>query len=313
MLSSSLDFIRARTLRWTLRLPFTRELFVRRELRTPFWFLISLGINLFLVFRFPQIPFYWGPLLLGVPHLLASFRYGVRSKDGFPLYLFCSLLMAVSLWAGGAQWMVLFPMILLLVGMNREGRGLRTLPAMAIVIVLAGGFFIDGYRTALILAILHNFVAFAFWFRETRSRPERLGVFLALFGTIVAALLIPVSTGSGEIGDIAFLLTGLSPEPEVVRFTRIFLLTQSLHYFIWLKALPDQVAPSKVPRSFRGGVRDDRLWFGRSVHAVVLLVAGGLLALAFHSGLEPARRFYVQLAAFHGFAEFVFLSLRVRT
>lgn len=303
-----LDSWRGGILRRTLRLGLARRIFVDRALRTPLWFSVSLGLNVLLVWQFPEFSFYAVPLILGVPHLLASFRYGWGESRAWSLYAGITLVFGCVLAMGAPAAWALVAIAVTLLGMLRRGMKLRWISASGVLGMIGYGFHADPYKTALSLAVLHNFVAFFFWFRSIRSSSERRGAMFALGMTGVACAMIPFLPTTASLGEISWNLAGLQADRFGVAFVRIFLLTQSLHYFIWLKAIPDQHAPTQVPKSFRSGFREDRLWFGPFVHAMVLILVVGFLVWALGVDRESARRAYVYLAAYHGFAELAFLA-----
>jgi hypothetical protein len=306
--AAALDSWRAGILRRTLRFGPARRIFLDRSIRTPLWFTLSLILNVFLVWRFPALSFYAVPLILGVPHLLASFRYGWRESGAWGIYVGITLAFAWAVRSGASQSWAFMTVVLTLFSMNGRGMRVRAVPAGILLVALAFGFYRDPYLSALALSILHNFVAFLFWFRSARNTHERWGVAYALLLTFLAVSAVPFLPVIESLGEISWNLAGLEADFFGVAFVRIFLLTQSLHYFIWLKAIPDQHAPTEIPVSFRSGFREDRQWFGRSIHVGVLVLVAGLLIWAYGADRELARRAYVQLAAYHGFAELAFLA-----
>jgi len=306
--AAALDSWRAGILKRTLRFGVARRIFLDRALRTPLWFSVSLTLNVVLVWLFPAFSFYVVPLILGVPHLLASFRYGWGEPRAWMLYAGITLAFGLALALGANPAWALGAMGLTLFGMRAQGAGLRWMLAGGLLGVLAFGFRLDAYKTALALAILHNFVGFFFWFRSVRNGAERGGAWLALGLTVMACAAMPLLPETGPLGEISWNLAGLEADRFGVTFVRIFLLTQSLHYFIWLKAIPDQHAHTQIPMSFRAGSREDRRWFGSWVHVAVLILVIGFLLWAGGVNREEARRAYVQLAGYHGFAELAFLA-----
>ena len=302
-----LDSWGAGILRRTLRLGPGRRIFLDRSLRTPLWFLLSLCLNGFLVWRFPEFSFYAVPLLLGVPHLLASFRYGWGEPRAWKGYAGITLVFGMTLALGANPAWALGAMVITLLGMLAQGQRVRWIPAAVGLACIGYGFHLDSYKTALTLAILHNFVAFAFWFRSVRSEGERRGAILALGLTGLACVAVSMLPVIGPLSGISWNLAGLPADRFGVAFVRIFLLTQSLHYFVWLKAIPDQHAPTQIPMSFRSAFREDRRWFGSFIHAGVAVLLIGFLLWAYGVDRESARRAYVHLASYHGFAELAFL------
>jgi hypothetical protein len=199
-------------------------------------------------------------------------------------------------------------MVLTLLGMRAQRHRVHWVLAVVGLACIGYGFYWDSYKTALTLAILHNFVAFVFWFRAVRSESERRGAILAFGLTGLACIGVSWLPMTGSLDSISWNLAGLQADRFGVAFVRVFLLTQSLHYFVWLKAIPDQHAPTQIPMSFRAAFREDRRWFGPFIHAGVAVLVIGFLLWAYGVDRESARRAYVHLAAYHGFAELAFLA-----
>ncbi len=170
-----------------------------------------------------------------------------------------------------------------------------------------------------ILAFAHNFVAFAVWYQIAAHRRDRLVV--ACSAVVLGLLTLLLATGSLESVrttiaiDAASGTFGLSlerlgrffwrtaPEDRWPAIAAAFALGQSTHYFVWLRAIPDQAHKHAVPASFQQSVRllhqDFGPRFGRWVIGVVLVGTIAFFALGFDQG----RQLYFAVAGFHGFVE----------
>ena len=84
---------------------------------------------------------------------------------------------------------------------------------------------------------------------------------------------------------------------------------QSMHYFVWLKAIPDQHHTSEAPTSFRQSLRLLQVDFGRKS----VLVGAGLILLSLAAWafvlFPQARALYFALAAYHGYLELAGLGV----
>ena len=92
----------------------------------------------------------------------------------------------------------------------------------------------------------------------------------------------------------------------VARLLAVFGFTQSVHYLVWLRLIPEDARPRSGTRSFRASL--DALL--REVGRLPLLVAGGLWLLVLARALwstGSATDLYFRLAWFHGFLELAWL------
>lgn len=346
--ATSLDHLRSRLLRASLRLPLLRRVFLDRALRLFVLFVLFELVALVLCTVVPVWQLLLGPLLYGYAHLLSSVRYvhhGLSARPPhaplgrrwLPLVGLIGLYTALRLlrldlagrvaseWAdawlldglflvlatGAAAWAARLRREVLLLG------GLVVLP-LGLLLWSAPRLTIAG------LALGHNAVGFLYWQRMARTDRERrvalgsLGLFLVSSAVVATGVLLPVrgllglDLASG-VGGVSLESLGrlLTPEgrldPAAVVST--FALGQSTHYFVWLKALPDQVHDHAVPTSYRQSLRLLQRDFGpRLLRWLVGGVAGGLL-LWLVLGLEAGRTLYFAVAGFHGLLELAGLGL----
>ena len=154
--------------------------------------------------------------------------------------------------------------------------------------------------------------------REYRVAIACLVLFSLLTVGVASGALLPLrelvgidlESGAGGVSLIALgrMMTpdgGASPEAIATAFA----LGQSTHYFVWLKALPDQVHAHPVPTSYRQNVRLLERDFGAALlRWIGVGVLGGLL-LWLLLGLEAGRAVYFAVAGFHGLLELAGLGL----
>ena len=82
---------------------------------------------------------------------------------------------------------------------------------------------------------------------------------------------------------------------------------QSLHYFVWLRAIPDQYLYRSVPVTFRQSLGLFRRDFSKLGGTMILVTVSagvlvGLAALLLAAG-ETARLIYLSVASWHGYLE----------
>lgn len=294
-----LDDVRRAVLQRTLEVPRLRGLFVRREERLPLAFLLGTSLTLPLAVFQPWLLLAAGPALFGLTHLGATIRFGakaLREDRRRPVALFLALILgavaAYRLVTGTPDNLAeLAGCAVLLVALLVA----RVLPVRQILLaaVLLSPLFVASREapreTIQVLIILHNFVGFFFWIRAARRSGEvRAPVFcLGVFSVIHAAI---------------FLLPGEN-------FEVAYAYGQASHYFVWLKAIPEQSldgsAPVSFGRSFKLLGRD----FGRFGARLAVLLVVGLSAAWLLVSWEEARRLYFAVAAFHGYAEITLLAV----
>ena len=174
--------------------------------------------------------------------------------------------------------------------------------------------------TAGALILAHNFVAFVYWIRATREpASQRVAVvatliFIAAHAAIFAGAfdgLYALHTPTAEVSwaelDYATIGRGIAPWSENYRLwfhsVVAYAFGQSMHYFVWLKAIPDQVNPSAVPTSFRQSLAKLKQEFGLPLYRITLgIVVAALMAWGLMHYTQ-ARVLYFCAAAFHGYFE----------
>lgn len=302
-----LDRARAGILRRTLRSPFLRPIYRDRERRTRLLFFGSLLLNLILVCRFPEWLFYGAPLVLGIPHLLASREFSGRllpvSLSLTPirgLFVLAAILAYLG-FPGSRTIPFLLTGTLLGIGWGRGSR-IHLSRLIPLLSLFWCGFILSPLSAVLAVAIAHNFLAFWFWLKSAKTLQGKRSAALALISTILTIFLISLLPDSpmGLIGTLLFGATLHSPPEALVR---TFLLTQSLHYFIWLKAIPDAVASSETPGGYALTLRSILRNSGKVIPSLSLAGAGILALVFFFWDAETFRTLYVTLAAYHGIFE----------
>ena len=265
-----------------------------------------------------------GPLILGVPHIVADIRYLLLRAPGRPLIgaLLVPLglltllrvvvvlggphLPAAEIGLGGAA---------LLAGAFAAPPGWRRLlvAGLALAFTLAG--LSAPHLAAVALAHMHNLVGFALWMvwarRSVMGTSALWAIGAAYVGAIALLLLAPISfaglAGSAlglEYPELADALApGLAPE-LAARVVLTFAFAQAVHYAVWLRLVPGTPPYSGGPvaPSFRRAFRDLRADLGRwgVVVAVALTALVPLWGLADPLG---ARETYLSVVLFHGWLE----------
>ncbi len=197
------------------------------------------------------------------------------------------------------------------------------LPAVLIVGPVTVGLWSAPWSTIGLLAVAHNFVGFLYWQQQARTRRER-SVALLCFAVLVGltagvtfggfdGLRAPFDLPSGHYGvsiDALGRMLWRDATPELQRnLVSAFALGQTTHYFVWLKALPDQTHRHPVPTTYRQSVRLLGQDFGRPLTLAILVAVPLATMLWLALGLETGRKVYFAVAGFHGFLELAALGL----
>jgi hypothetical protein len=311
-----LDWLRARALRATM--PVSSYFAGRRTERVALIGVASISLSLLGTALSPLWMLALGPILLGVPHLLADLRYCV-ARPGWhrnaALWVGVGLpLLAVGCGAGMAVGFAAVAGACVAI----EGRPLRRWLGVAVAGAGALACVLAGPTSTLVLLHLHNFVAVLLWWRW-RERQSAL-VLLPLAAFIGASLLIAagaldhiadmgLAPAAAELG-LAHHLEALAPGLEGVaglRLVLLFTFAQSVHYVIWLRMIPEEDRDRATPRSFKTSWRALQTELGSVIPWVAVALSVGLVGWALVD-LAAARADYLRLARFHLFLELCVLA-----
>jgi hypothetical protein len=303
-------------------LPRCPRLFADRARRVAWLGSASVGAAFALTVSVPLWLLALGPLLLGVPHLLADLRYlvvapglhrraGLCAAAGLPL-------LAVGLGAPSAVG--LLPVAV--AALFARGTGARKAAVLAAWAVLTAAAWADDALVVIGFLHLHNVGALAIWW-SVRPRDGRSACVpgLAAAGTVLllGGAMDPVVVALGgwsapatgiDLAAHAQALVPLGDATLAARGLLCYAFLQAVHYAVWLRLVPEDARERPVPRSFRASWQALRLAFGGAALALVAALAAGL-ALWGAYDLVAAREGYLRLAAFHGYLELAVAALLI--
>jgi len=311
--ASFLDRARAGFLRKSLHFKFAQNIYKQRAERTILLFALSVAVNLGLVLLYPSIPFYLAPLILGVPHLYSSLRYGNRGMHFSSYYWIWFLMFGFQLLRQHGlvsdQYSIFnsaaIVASLLLSGV--EFRQKKNVFVLLVPLSISLLYAYDSFTGVMFLAIAHNFIAFIFWYRECKNKKDQRVMVSALALTVATSIALYFLPFADPMITLTENLTARSATPVMIWFTSVFIFSQSIHYFIWLKAIPDHAIATQAPQSFRGSIRQITEIFGARVYWIAIALILMSLVWVYFYGWEEGRKLYVQLSSYHGFAEIAFL------
>ncbi|HVT09116.1 MAG TPA: hypothetical protein VHO67_16765 [Polyangia bacterium] len=337
-----LDELRRLALRALARTsPAGRALAARRQLRVPVLLSVHTVAAFALAVVAPSFLLAVTPLVLGVPHLAADVRHLLLRRASPRWWLVASAAFALALvalrvfaeanpraaslafeHAIAAGWVLAGA-----VGGTALGAaGPRRLTARGCLVIAAalllGAVAIAAPRLwQQLLLHGHNLIAVVLWLLLFRRgwRLALVPVALILGGVALLAsgVLLDATIRHGALSVAGlhlfaaadWLAPGLS-DTRAVALAATFAFLQSVHYGIWLVAIPAGDRPGDGSRTWRAALRSlarDLTPAGLcAVAALALLVAG--MGLLFAAG---TRRLFLSLGTFHGWLELAVLAFVV--
>jgi hypothetical protein len=322
-LLAPVDAMRSAVLRAASRATPTvgRRLFADRDARVVLYGVLATATALALAVLTPLWLLALGPIVLGVPHLMADARYlvvrpGLHRRVPFLVAVLAPL---VLVWL----WPTLAAGLVGVLGAIVVARGALVKKALLALVwaALFAGALAFGRTGDVLFAHLHNFVAIGLWWAWTGKRRPMHGLVLLAFGLglafcffgpaldIVWKMHAFSAPGSGL--DLGREVRSLSPvaDPTLgVRFVLAFAFAQSVHYAVWLRVLPEDDRARPGMRSFASSWNPLLADMGTVPVALAGAVLVGLLAWAL-SDPAAARDGYLRLAISHGHLELAVIAL----
>lgn len=339
--AQAMDFMRARLLRGLLSFSWTRDIFNDRATRLFFWFLAAGTIEFFLAIYFPLWVLVLGPMILGLPHLLASLRYvaatttHLNKPQTSMIHLSFAVLIALGLTryylykseAPFHLWPEVIAIVITMLLLFRASKAtLKFFTARSALILPFLALLIwQPILTATVLVLCHNVIGFFYWIQASKTSKERNVALFATLTFLTVSILIalgvfdflyiyyPAHTYLAIAHmDMKSLGSSLAPwvyNPELwARLVVVYAFGQSMHYFVWLKAIPDQNTAAQVPTSFRQSWRFLKKDFGiKFIGLTLLFLMIASLPWALMNWSE-ARVLYLSIATYHVYYEIVGLA-----
>lgn len=270
----------------------------------------------------PLWAFALGPILLGIPHLVADVRYLVvrpALHERRLLALVVGLpLLAVIVEPTATVGLAACGGVIVLARTTAAKRALAALVWCAAMLVA------QRWPATSALGIVHghNLLAVVLFLAVFARRRVLAAVPALLFGALAAALLAgafdpwllrPAALGVAPATGLSMagVVTSLAPVSDPVlglRLALLFVFAQSVHYAVWLRLVPEEARERPGLRSFASSLRALRADLGLPLLAGSLAGAVVLLLLAARS-LEVARVGYLRVAAPHAYLEIAFALL----
>ncbi|MEZ4319984.1 MAG: hypothetical protein R3F61_20905 [Myxococcota bacterium] len=266
-----------------------------------------------------------GPVLLGVPHLVADVRYlvarpGLHRRTG-------AWLVGGGLALSSALVDIRYGLVAAaLVPLCARGVWpLRWLAALPFAALAASGWMAH-HATGLALAHVHNLIAVGLWlllsvalhpspsglvFRGLPTLAFALGGLAILSGALdpwLGARWVPALPGAPDLDLHARVLAPGAEPTWALRWVVAFAYAQSVHYALWLRVIPEEGRDRPSTRSWGASLAALRADLGAPLLAGALVLTGAI-ALWGLADLAAARDGYLRLALFHGPLELSVLAL----
>lgn len=202
----------------------------------------------------------------------------------------------------------------------------RLLRGLFLLIPIVTCAWYSPFWTSGVLILLHNWIAFFYWVLATKSKSEKRSAIFAF--TLFALIHVLVFAGSFDFlfhwlapdsflqwaqMDYATLGQSIAPWSSDYHVwyhcVVLYAFGQSLHYFVWLKAIPDQNHKNQIPASFRISSRillDD---IGKKSAYAMIIIFMASIGVWVITSFPQARSLYFLIAAYHGYMEISALAL----
>lgn len=312
-LLAGLDAVRLRLLRACM--PVSSRLAADREARVAVVASLTVLTSFVLAMTCPLALLAIGPLLLGVPHLLADVRYCVvrpgwhRDRTvqlaGLPI-------VAVGLGADLSIGLAAVGVVVVAAEapLRRRVAGLVVVGSLLLTTAAIGRWF------DVALLHLHNVVAVGLWlaWRRRTRRWHLVPLALIAVGSL-AIVLWPVPLEVDWLAPAAIplrhhlaMLAPRLPFDLAIPLVVLFAFMQAVHYGLWLRVVPEEDRDRATPRTFRASLRALDRDVGRWLVRLFMLVAVAL-ALWAVVDLYAARIGYLRFARFHAVLELCVVAL----
>jgi hypothetical protein len=287
----------------------------------------------------PAVLLLVGPLVLGVPHVIADVRYlivrGPASlRGGTVIAVVVPLAAMTGLGAVEVMGGVGEPHLEVALGFAAIAIAVATAPlarhpergvrstrrpidrrlVLTAVVAVAIPAVLHPAATMMVVLFGHNIVALAIWCGFTR-RTVRLAHRAAIVGAAAlgtTAILAGVfdAAPAGEIPRLGF---GALDPVIAYRLVVAYAFLQALHYVVWLRLIPSTQATAPAASTFRKSIAGLTTDFGRVGLAAIAFVIVAVPVLALAGDPARVRDGYLSLVLFHAWLELAILAYVLAT
>lgn len=323
-----LDRARTQLFAGALKIGVLRGLLLEKSRRIPLLLGVHALAALVLAVLAPTLLLLAGPLLLGVPHLVSDVRYlilrpaiGARLRTvllaGSALLLLLRVAHGLGLARLSSAELLVAGGLILTASLCAAQKRASWRVGLVLVALLALGSAAWVWPRAfgVVLAHAHNLVALALWvFGFARQRRSATLLALGFLGVGALLLATPLAWFGFELGlreclglssfqAAAALAPGVRSTTLALGLVSSFAFLQSLHYAIWLHAVPQEETRGNATLSFRMSARQLRRELGRWGFFAAAALTLAVPALACCGSVVGTKDLYLSLSAFHAYLE----------
>lgn len=257
----------------------------------------------------PALLFVWGPLVLGVPHVVADVRYLVLQPGGLRMRdLAIAAPLVASIWLPTPAVGGLAALIAIALTPRRSARWFLTF-------AVAGSLWIAAVASPTIATyvLLHGHNVVAIGIAGAILVRGRAGFTLIAGAAVGASLILAGAFDPLAVALPSQISTYVLPDDiawsplACARISLAFVFLQGLHYVTWLRLVPEAQRARAGMRGFVSGLRALEADFSRVGVVCLAVLATSLIAIGAFDDLW-ARAIYLSLASFHAFLELAFLG-----
>ena len=334
MLVHYLDLLRAYILRLTLKPVLFRHLYGQVHWRLGAGMILNTAVYLPLALFKPALLLALGPLIFGYPHIVASYRY--VQKNSYHLFILMTIV-AITLHLSGVGfahikqlpfgvWQIVVATFALIISrlVSKRTNVLEIVACVLLCIGLVRLAWLDPLIYVGGTLILHNWIAYIYWIMASKEKKRRA---VAVFSTLIFLLihilvltghldsLIPIKNGEilfeRESKMVGWYLASWTADPVVwYRFLVLYTFGLSMHYFVWLRAIPESLNKAEHPNCFRLNLKNLRRDLGIKtlIFSMLLIIVGYTIWLF---NFQLGTSIYFEIAILHGSLEVMFLVPRI--
>jgi hypothetical protein len=324
-----------------------RLIYTKSSLRLGAIFIVTSLLYLPIAIIRPDFLLVFGPLIYGYFHLVASYYFvqptqGIKECDLqsrkkfkiFTVMTFISIILLayinkqkvlLELPYGSLELMAATGIFIYIVLSTRlvTKKFIYIIILLNIIMIRTAWFNPLTFVSATLF--LHNWIAFIYWIIIAKDRDNRrtaimatlsfaiihVIVILGYFDNIIIQIQSHSSILAANIDATTWLLTPWSNEFIVgKRALVLYTFGLSIHYFIWLKAIPENRQKNEIPYSYKRGFKKFKEDVGSKMTLfLTALIAAGISTWLYSFTLGAA--IYFVIASIHTWLELVFLVPRL--
>ena len=340
-LVESSDQLRFKAIRPLLKYKIFQGLYTNSAFRLFIGFIIIGAVNLVVAFKRPDLLLVFGPIIYGFFHLIASYHF-VQPRENLNTYhefkkdftfLFYGTFVFVLLNSifdetsllkalpNGFLEIVFISLSYLYLSIRKKTFFSWVLLGVLLIncLILYYAWFNPLVFIGATL-FLHNWVAFFYWLLRVKNRANLLTAITATFAFGFVHYMVAYGYWdqfinfnkdnmllTANIHAVSWILAPLSDDAMVSnRALVLYTFGLAVHYFVWLKAIPENLQTKETPNSFKVTLSKLKKDIGERLILIIFVVMSfGYVLWAVYP--QQGSYFYFLIASLHGWIEISFL------